>query len=122
MSGETVINDRPMTDEEVVKDFISKPENKEMAINLANQIKKEMGDNWFPVSKFLKVFKSGTDEARAKFIVLGAFNLVAYKEVKNKQYYKIDMDKKSQRIALLNDIAFHEAQLKILKQKLSNLD
>lgn len=122
MSAQQIVDDAPKTDEQVVRDFISNPENREMAINLASQIKKEMGDNWFSVSKFLKTFKSSSEEAKAKFIVLGAFNLVAYKEEKNKQFYKIDMDQRTQRIVLLNDIAFHEAQIKILKQKLSKLD
>lgn len=109
-------------DKKVVEEFLANPENKKMAIELANQIKKEVGEDWFQAKKLIKKFKCTVEEAKAKFVVLGAFNLCAYKEEKGLQWYKIDLSQKIQRDLLVQEIQFHEVQISILKEKLTKLN
>lgn len=109
-------------DKKVVEDFLSNPENKKMAIELANQIRIEVGEGWFQAKSLIKKYKCTIEEAKAKFVVLGAFNLCAYKEEKGVQWYRIDLSQKIQRDLIVQEIQFHEVQISILKEKLTKLN
>lgn len=106
----------------IVDAFLSDPEKKKDATQLAHQIHKEVGDEWFKPGKLLKKFKITITEVKQKLLVLQAFSLVAYKEQDGWQLYKIDISKKDQRQLLTQEIEFHKAQLLILNEKLSKLD
>jgi len=110
-------------DIETANNFVKDPENRKMAVALANQIQKELGTEWFQAKKLNKVFKGGTeDQIKAKLVVLGMFKLAAYKEEKGQQFYKIDIDQKTQRGLILQEIEFHKAQIEILQEKLVALN
>jgi hypothetical protein len=109
-------------DKRIMNEFLANPENKKMAIELAHQIMKEIGDDWFQHKQLKKIFKNDEKQIAAKLTVLGAFNLCAYKQKKDAQWYKIDIDQKTQRVLVQQEIEFHEAQISILKEKLTRLN
>jgi hypothetical protein len=108
-------------DKRTIEEFLANPDNKKMAIELAHQIEKEMGGDWFKADKLMRKFKLSQQEAATRFMTLGAFNLAAYKEEKGIQWYKIDLDHKIQRQLILQQIDFHNGQVLILKEKLVKL-
>lgn len=109
-------------DLETVKAFLENKDRRKEALDLAHQISKEVGNDWFQPKKLLKKFKVDVKEIQNKLIILSAFKLVAYKEERGLQWYKIDINQKDQRLLLQQEIEFHQAQLQILKEKLSSLD
>lgn len=109
-------------DKKILEAFLANPENKRAAISLAHQIHKETDGEWFLIKKLMKLFDVTVGEIKNKLTVMGAFNLVAYKEEQGKQYYRIDLDHKIQRSLVLQEIEFHKAQIEILQEKLLRLN
>lgn len=109
-------------DKKLVQDFRSNPDNKKMAVELAHHLMKQVGSGWVNSTKLMKVFNDTEETLYAKITILAIFKLCAYKEVKGKQLYKIDIDQKTQRVLILQEIEFHKAQIEILTEKLTGLN
>ncbi len=121
-SNESLENESLEKDKKTITAFISDPENKRMAMELAHQIAKEIGYVWFQAKKLKKLFKNDDKQIAAKLTVLGAFKLCAYRQEKDIQWYKIDIDQRIQRVLVQQEIEFHTAQIEILKEKLTTLN
>lgn len=107
--------------EEVRKAFLENKENKQRAANLAYQIKQEL-TNWFSIPQLIKKFKTTEAEAAKQIEMLMLFNVCIGKVEKNKPYFKIDLDQRTQRTLLMEEIAFHEGKISFLKEKLTKLN
>lgn len=109
------------TDQEVVNEFLSNKENKILAAEMGQQIKKDF-PNWFSVTKLVKKFKLTTAEAMQKIEILMMFNMCVGKVERNIPYFRIDLDQRVQREVLSRQIEEKEKELINLKEKLSKLE
>lgn len=104
-----------------MEELLNNEQYKKNAVDSAVQIHAEFPD-WFEPKKLTKVFNVSLDEVFRKLETLIAFKLCVCKRIRNKPHFRIDLDKKVQR-RLLNDLLEKKGQeVKILKEKLSNLD
>lgn len=117
-----VVGTKEEQDKVILDTFLNNSDNKKNVTQLAFQIQKEMKDNWFTISNLLKAFKIKKEEAEIRFTVLRAFNLLAVKQGSNTLHYKIDLNQREQRILISQEIVFFEAQILILKEKLTKLN
>jgi len=109
------------TEQELLQDFLSNPENRQQAVEIAAQIKKVF-PNWFIIPKLSKKFNVTTQEAAKKIELLVLFNLCATKVEKGILQIRIDLDQRTQREILNREIEEKEKELKFLKEKLAKLE
>lgn len=108
-------------DNSVVNEFINNKTNKEAALLSAHQIQKEFG-NWFTVPQLIKKFKIDKPNAAAKIEMLMLFNICIGKVEKKIPYFKIDIDQRTQRKLISEEILIKEGEILFLKEKLSKLN
>jgi hypothetical protein len=104
-----------------IEAFLKNPENKLQMAKSAKLIQ-ESYSNWFSVPQIVKIFKVTTAEAAKKLEMLMLFNMCVGKVDKGKPFFKIDINQRTQRTLLIEEIAETEAKLAILKEKLVNLN
>lgn len=93
---------KQISDEEVIRNFISDENHKEKALALADQIKKDF-KNWFTLNSFVKKYNNDKNEAGVKLRMLALFGFVVSRENKLKQVeFKITLTKED-RIFILRD-------------------
>jgi hypothetical protein len=102
--------------------FLADPEKKKEAIQLAHQILTAKGNKWFTTKQLVQSFRISEEAAKIRLLTLTAFGLAAFKTKGDKRLYKIDLDQRTQRQLITEDIAFHEGQIVKLKEKLVRLN
>lgn len=107
--------------------FISKPENRQRATILANQIMELVGKNWFTFDHFCEKMKFKTNDLRSdakqQLFILESFGLCASKtggddvpkNKKGKVLYKMFIDYYGKIDLIDHDIAYYEAKIEVLK-------
>lgn len=108
-------------DKRVVDEFKSNPENRKRATELAFSIQNEL-KGWFTVADVLKIFNINQEEAAKQLEMLLIMNICVAKVKKSVPYFKIDLDNRTQRQLLLDEIAVKEGEIAFLKEKLVKLD
>lgn len=118
---EEAVKNEIASDEFIVNEFKTNPEVRKGSLDIAHDIKLSF-PNWFTVNQIVKKFKEDVPSAARKIEVLMLLELCVGKVEKGKPLFKIDLDKKVQKILLKEKIAEKEGELLFLKEKLVNLN
>ncbi len=115
--------DNLVKDEEkkTIESFLSNKENKQKAAEIAHQIQSHFS-GWFTIPRIVEKFEVETLEAAKRVEALMMFDMCVGKVEKNIAMFKIDLDHKTQRELLLEEIKETKAKLSSLLEKLSFLD
>lgn len=111
-----------LTDEEILKEYISDPTKKELHVKIAQMLEEQFKDKWFSVKDInrktaIKSFK----EASQMVFGLDLFGLVVSKRRKKEKQYKIILSN-DQKIKVLEERReTHIEQIAILDEEIEKL-
>lgn len=111
-----------LTDEEVVKAYISNPENKEKHIAMAYVLKEAFKDKWFRVKDInQKTAVKNSNEAARMIVGLQLFGLCTSREYKDVAQFKITLTIEEKLKVLEGYKQNHIKQIELLDQEIEKL-
>lgn len=111
-----------LTDEEVMKAYISNPKNKEMHIAMAYTLKEVFRDKWFRVKEInRKTGVKNSQEAARMMVGLQLFGLCTAREEKGEVQFKITITPEEKLKVLEGHKQNHIKQIELLDQEIEKL-
>ena len=111
-----------LTDEEVVKAYISNPKNREMHIAMAYTLKEAFKDKWFRIKDInLKTGVKSSNEAARMIVGLQLFGLCTSREYKGVAQFKITLTIEEKLKVLEGYKQNHIKQIELLDQEIEKL-
>lgn len=120
----------PLTQQQVLEQFLSKEENRQQALRLADQIQQCVGRNWFSLGRLVKKSSESKETAFQKLQLCRMFNLVEQKignhrdGVKNirQPLFKVTIAKEDRIKALQQIVQYHRDQIEHFELEIKQLN
>lgn len=111
-----------LTNEEVVKAYVSNPQNREMHVAMAYTLKSTFKDKWFRVKEInRKTGVKSSQEAARMMIGLQLFGLCTAQEVKGATQFKITITPEEKMKVLEGHKQNHIKQIELIDQEIEKL-
>ena len=111
-----------LTDEEVVKAYISNPKNKEMHVAMAYTLKEAFKDKWFRVKEInQKTGVKSSEEAARMMVGLQLFGLCTARDYKGTAQFKITLTLEEKLKVLEGYKQNHIKQIELIEKEIEKI-
>lgn len=114
------IEEKKMTDEEYMKEFVENKDNQVKARELAEQVTENVSKNWFDITRMVKRTGSDKKDCTNKLSILSKFGLCIARRGVTGPEYKITFSPEDVTASIEKQIVGLKLQIKILQNKLKD--